>query len=53
MTKGNPACFRFYSCCNVVFGNALVLLSEGDIISARLPSWCNVSIENVFVLVIE
>ena len=39
VTEGKPTCVRFSSWCNVVFGNALVLLSEGDLVSARLPSW--------------
>ena len=30
-----------------------MLVSEGNLVSARLPSWCSVFIGNVFVLVIE
>ena len=37
VTEGKLGCVRFSSWCNVVFGNALVLVSEGDLVSSRIP----------------
>ena len=40
--EGKTSCVRFPSQCNVVFGNALVLLSQGSLKGASFCSWCNV-----------
>ena len=37
----------------MLFLEALVLVSEGNLVSTRLPSWCNVFIAKTFLLVIE
>jgi hypothetical protein len=37
VTEGKSTCVIFSSWCNVVFGNALVLVLEGDLVSARIP----------------
>ena len=40
--EGKIACVRFPSWCNVVFGNALVLVPQGSLKGASFCSWCNV-----------
>jgi hypothetical protein len=51
--EGKLACVIFSSLCNVVFGNALVLMPQGRIKGASFCSWCSVLIENGFVVVTQ
>ena len=53
MIKEKLACVIFPSQCNIVFGNAFVLVSKGKLASCSFLSWCNVFHGNAFVQVIE
>ena len=48
--EGKIACVRFLSQCNVVFGNALVLMPQGSLKGDSFCSWYNVFLGNGFAL---
>ena len=51
--EGKIACIRFPSMCNVVFGNAVVLVPQENLRGASFYSSCNVFLGNGFVVVTE
>ena len=51
--EGKISCVIFPSWCNIVFGNAFVLVLEEKLVGARNPSWWNLFLGNVFVLMKE